>query len=290
MTAAHHFGSPWVLLLAGIFIGAFQHHLSILNHEANHFLLFRWRTLNEGVRALTAWSTGFRLDYRAQHAAHHRSLGAADDPDLPNYLHYPLSPRDFAVDVCFHLSGLAALTQFVRQSQPAPQPAAGAELVPVGDAGSESAGSAFDLELLGIAALQAVLAGAIYATTGSPWLYVLLWGLPLATVAKSLTHFRNVVEHTRTQDVGDAAMSRHRTILSGPVESFFFAPLHFNYHAEHHLYPGIPFHGLPEAHRLLAAQPGYRDAVDVERGYLHFLWRRAIRRSPALHPGPVASQ
>jgi fatty acid desaturase len=73
------------------------------------------------------------------------------------------------------------------------------------------------------------------------------------------------------------------------LEAFFFAPLHFNFHAEHHLYPGIPFDKLPEAHRLLAGQQGYREAISIERGYLRFLLRHGIRRAPVAATGSFVS-
>jgi hypothetical protein len=199
-------GNALVYLLAGLLIGALQHHLSILNHEANHFLLFRWRPLNEFVRAASAWATGFRLDYRVQHASHHRSLGAADDPDLPNYLHYPLPPRAFVADLLWHLSGLAAAAQFLRQSQPDAAAADADFLVRSGESEDAPGRPLADPDLLGVIGVQALIAGAIFFGTGSIWNYPLLWLLPLATVAKSLAHFRNVVEHTRTQDVVDAAL------------------------------------------------------------------------------------
>ena len=72
MALAHASGSVLVWIAAAVVIGALQHHLSILNHEANHFLLFRWRPLNQAARALSAWATGFRLDSREVHARHER--------------------------------------------------------------------------------------------------------------------------------------------------------------------------------------------------------------------------
>ena len=104
--------------------------------------------------------------------------------------------------------------------------------------------------------------------------YLLLWVLPLVTVAKTLTHFRNVVEHAQLRDVGDPELSRYRTVLCNPAEGFFFAPMNFNYHAEHHLYTGIPYHRLPRCHALLREHPRYLEVVEVEKGYLSFLFNK----------------
>ena len=108
--------------------------------------------------------------------------------------------------------------------------------------------------------------------------YFVLWVLPLLTIAKTLTHFRYTVEHAQLQDVGDPELSRYRTVLCNPMEAIFFAPMNFNYHAEHHFYMGIPYHKLPRCHELLASQPEYRAIVDVQKGYLHFLFRQLCRK------------
>ena len=135
-----------------------------------------------------------------------------------------------------------------------------------------------DPELKGVAIMQLVLFG-LFAVLGRWELYFLLWIVPLLTVAKSLTHFRNVVEHAQVRDVGgDPTLSRLRTILCSRFEAFFFAPMNFNYHAEHHFYMGIPYHQLPRCHELLSSQQSYLDVVEVERGYLRFLFTRLCRR------------
>ena len=39
------------------------------------------------------------------------------------------------------------------------------------------------------------------------------------------------------------------------------------YHAEHHLYPSIPFHRLGDAHTALRARLGF-----LQRGYVRWHW------------------
>ncbi len=252
----------WPVVVGGVvLIGGLQHRLSIIQHEANHYLLFTSRGLNELGGAFTAWPIGFTMRYRGVHLKHHQALGAEADPDLYNYRDYPLGPKPFALDLLLNLSGFAAATQFMRQSR--------------GDTSGSHRG--FDRGLFGVVAAQAGVAGALYAL-GRPEAYALLWLVPLVTVTKTLTHFRNVVEHVQLRDVGDPELSRYRTIHCNPVERFLFAPLGFNYHAEHHFYPAIPYHHLREAHQLLAQHPAYDQAVEVDRGYVRTLLGRAVRR------------
>ena len=245
-----------------LLIGALQHHLSIIQHEANHFLLFADRRCNEWVGALAGFAVGFTMTYRRTHLKHHQTLGDEIDPDLANYRDYPLSPGRFLVDVAKNLSGFGAVRQAMAQTL-------------LGKAPGAQDGRR-DWGVLGLAGTQAGILG-VFLLSGHPLDYLLLWLLPLITVSKTLTHFRNVVEHTQLRDVGDPELSRYRTIRCSWLEGFFFAPMNFNYHAEHHFYPGIAYHRLPEAHARMRALPEYSGAVDVQEGYLSFLLREAIR-------------
>ncbi|MFM7870218.1 MAG: fatty acid desaturase, partial [Actinomycetota bacterium] len=42
-----------------------------------------------------------------------------------------------------------------------------------------------------------------------------------------------------------------RTVLMNPIIRFLYSNM--NYHLEHHMYPAVPYHRLPELHRLIAA-------------------------------------
>jgi fatty acid desaturase len=79
---------PWavpVTLLAILLIGAGQHRLATLGHEASHYSLFRNRTLNE---LISDWFCMFPLftstqGYRLQHLAHHQYPNDPQrDPDV----------------------------------------------------------------------------------------------------------------------------------------------------------------------------------------------------------------
>jgi fatty acid desaturase len=60
------------------------------------------------------------------------------------------------------------------------------------------------------------------------------------------------------------------------------------FHAEHHLYPSLPFHALPKAHAALAPR-----LVHCERGYLavhrRFLTALAALALPANDTAPPAN-
>lgn len=98
---------PWdvpVVLLAIVLVGAGQHRLVTLTHEAGHYMLFRSRLLNEFV---SDWFCMFPMfsnthDYRLQHLAHHQFVNDPErDPDVAQMTssghryEFPMTPARF---------------------------------------------------------------------------------------------------------------------------------------------------------------------------------------------------
>ena len=251
--------TPLSFALAFILMGGWQHHLAVLHHEAVHYLLFRNRKLNEWVaRYFLGYPVGLTMGYRRIHLAHHRHLGDEGDPDLPNYAGFPARLAKLLTVAARNLSGVSVWSQAqLERSNDTPR------------------------EIAGLVATQLAVFS-LFALAGSWQLYLTLWLLPLATWTKTLTHLRNLVEHVEVP-TGPRQVSRWRTIYCGAIEGFFVAPLNFNYHAEHHLYPQVPFYNLARLHRRLIESPRYREQIDIRKGYLRFLWAHVrLRKNPAL--------
>ncbi len=103
------FGLHWlwtvpVTLVAIVLIGAGQHRLTTLAHEASHYMLFKHRLLNELASDVLCmfpmWSATHH--YRLQHLAHHQFPNDPErDPDLAQMeasghrFRFPMSPRHF---------------------------------------------------------------------------------------------------------------------------------------------------------------------------------------------------
>ncbi len=93
-----------VTILAIILVGAGQHQLTGLAHEASHHILFKNRLINDLV---SDWLCMFPLysstqHYRLQHLAHHQFVNDPDrDPDVSqlqtsgHWLNFPLAKRIF---------------------------------------------------------------------------------------------------------------------------------------------------------------------------------------------------
>jgi len=87
------------------------------------------------------------------------------------------------------------------------------------------------------------------------WLIPLIFGQPF------LRAFL-LAEHGGCPDVGNM-LENTRTTFTNPVVRFF--TWNMPYHAEHHTFPAVPFHNLPELHQYTKAH-----LQVTERGYVRF--------------------
>ncbi len=95
---------------------------------------------------------------------------------------------------------------------------------------------------------------------------LMVWLIP-CLVAAFFGNVRSWAEHMLT--VKGHPLTESRTVLSSKVFSLYNVNL--NYHAEHHLYPGMPWYNLPKLHRLL--MPEYkRVGTSIYRSYALFLF------------------
>ncbi|YAG16775.1 Fatty acid desaturase [Nostoc sp. DSM 114161] len=105
----------------------------------------------------------------------------------------------------------------------------------------------------------AVYAGAIAISIAAdqPWFF-LYWLLPLL-VGQPILRFILLAEHTGCTLDANLLTNTRTTLTLFPVR---FLMWNMPFHAEHHLYPSIPFHALPTAHQQLSShfthiEPGY---------------------------------
>jgi fatty acid desaturase len=91
-----------------------------------------------------------------------------------------------------------------------------------------------------------------------PW-FVTLWLLPLA-VGQPILRGILLAEHTGCSNDNNPLTNTRTTLTWFPLK---FMMWNMPYHAEHHLYPSIPFHALPQAHQQLQEH-----FTVVDRGYL----------------------
>lgn len=127
----------------------------------------------------------------------------------------------------------------------------------------------------------AVVASAIYTGSILPMLFV----GPLPTMYGAWVHIiTGLTQHGGlAENVLDHRLNS-RTVYMNPVLRFIY--WNMNYHIEHHMFPMVPYHALPELHRELRAyMPRPSSSIfDAYREIIPALWRQ--RKEPGWNLRP----
>ena len=240
-----HWWLPAALLLQGLFLVS----LFAAMHECVHYSAFHSRRLNEIVGWLAGLGIVFNATYYRQfHFAHHRY---AQDPARDPELIATPTPRTRAAywwratAIPYWIARFRNLVNLSRGRFD------GLDFVPR-PAHAEIVRS---MRLMALV-LAALALGSLALRTD-----VLLWTwlVPLV-LGQPFLRLYLLSEHTGCSEDDDGLANTRTTVSVWPVR---FLMWNLPYHAEHHLYPSIPFHHLPETHRLL--RPHLRF---VARGYV----------------------
>ena len=233
MVVAHQIGRAWAYLLAIAVIGARQHALLLLAHDATHYLVSRKKWLNDLLsNALVAYPFLWTTEgYRWWHFLHHRYVGTLEDVELQlkaktaaHLWSLPLKVRVLIVD------GLATLVvgwlslPFVAFFVFPPRQ---------------------KWRLIPMLAFQ-VIALVIAGVTGTLWA-IGLWYVSASTSMLIVFKIRQWTEHVGTDDTQRITASR--------LWRFWILPHNTWMHWEHHRWPFIPFHNLSRARRLETSVP-----------------------------------
>ena len=234
----------WLLIPAMIMHGFGLVTMFAAMHECVHRTAFDSRKLND----IFGWIAGALCCYnftyyRKYHTLHHRHT---QDPELDPELETP-KPKSLGGYI-YHLSGIGfwflkpkeLLIAIVGRSRYVPQQAKKAVAI--------SAACQLGLYL-------ALLVGSFVLQTN---VVLLLWFLPLV-LAQPLLRAILIVEHTGCSHDENGLTNTRTTLTTWPIR---FLMWNMPFHAEHHLYPSIPFFRLPDAHvtvkeRLEHLSPGY---------------------------------
>lgn len=243
-----------VMAISVMVMGCLQLRLFVLHHEAAHRLLFSRKRVNDliGINLLgwLAFGTGAH-SYRRVHVRHHRDEFGPEEPDFLLYSFYPITHRSLARKLRRDAFGVSAW----RILKPL--------LVGIAKPGRRSTNS-----------LRFYLGQAIvfvpFALTGHPWLYLLLWGLPYATVYQVLNRLRAIAEHGGMTRSSDRRVTTHHVRQSW-INRCWLVPYQVGHHIAHHVDSGIPFRNLPKLTQALT-EAGYITEQITWSGYRP-LWR-----------------
>jgi fatty acid desaturase len=247
---------PLVFAAVAIVLGGRQLALAVLMHEAAHGTLFRGRWLNERLAdwlcARPVWSDAAR--YRRHHLQHHGHTGTERDPDLGLALARPMTRGSLARKIARDLSGATGVRRVIGLLL------IDAELLAYDISGAVHRAPrrplahharALARNLWRPLATNALIFGALWLA-GCPWVF-LAWMVAYLSPFSLFIRVRSLAEHA-CMDRGPDPLRNTRTLRAGVLARITVAPLHVNYHLEHHLLPTVPWFRLPALGQLLAAQ------------------------------------
>jgi len=243
IAAAH--GTLW-LWPAMLFQGVVLIFLFAPLHESIHGTAFKSRRLNQAVARVAGFLLLLPADYfRLFHFAHHRYTQDPErDPEL-------ITPKPKTLGQwAWHVSGApywlgngkAMLQHALGQAD--------ADFIP------EPQKAVIVREARWHLLIYALLAAASVAA-GSDALLI-YWVVP-ALLGQPFLRLYLLAEHTLCPLVPDMYANTRTTFTNRALR---FLCWNMCFHVEHHAYPGLPFHALPNAHEVLAPRlkvtaPGY---------------------------------
>jgi fatty acid desaturase len=222
----------FVACIAAYFmISKAQLSLLLSGHEAIHYSLFRNKRLNDLVGAWLCFApmgVGYNVA-RAAHLDHHRYLLTEQDAKLDHQIENP-TRRRLTVRLLGPLFGLYLWKGLLRI---------------VGLSWTSRAKPTFLVSASGRRADLAsiVVSGLVMfaSLTLLDWrLYPFFWLAPLFTVAAFFHNIKGLLDHVQLPGEPDDLLYSYRVTLLDRL----FLPTQQARHAEHHLYPHVPYHRL----------------------------------------------
>lgn len=258
------------IIIALFIIGGKQLGCAIIMHDASHYSLFKSRKLNDIIgNFFGAYPIFNNIEqYRPYHFQHHIATGTSDDPDINLVKGYPAKLAGMIRKLVRDLTGLTGIkadagllamhTGFIKYNlgnivEKIPEEQRTWKVI-FRNAFYNLRGPVFSNTVLFL----------ILLTFGKPWLYLLWIGANLTTFNFCL-RIRSIAEHSVVEDTHDPYKNT-RTTYANFIERILFAPLHVNYHLEHHFLQNMPSYNSPELHKILMERGFYEHGL-LKHGY-----------------------
>jgi len=225
-------------------------------HESVHYTAFKSRRIADVVGFVAGAGIGWNAPYYKHfHLAHHRWCQDPErDPELS--VPVPTGWGSFLVRLSgwTHWRGRLRDAWALARGDYRERP-----WVPEGARAEVTASMRLQLALYAALALGSVL----LESTALLW----LWVIPVFLAQPALRAWL-VCEHTLCTDDANPLTNTRTTLVPAAMRLLMW---NMPFHAEHHMYPQIPFHRLPEAHALIGPKLAH-----VDRGYAGTL-RRIVK-------------
>lgn len=256
------FWNPLLYVLAVMLIGARQHALLILGHDASHYRILPTRWQNDlFANVFMMWPTFASVEgFRKFHGTHHQYTNLPDDGnrhiwythdaagELAPDWQFPKTRTGLALVLLRRAAFFTGLFWIVRGL-------VGSTLIP-SPPWMRAARFGFYASVAGL------------LTYLELWSALLLyWIVPFCTWHIAAQYIRLICEHSAVEsDEEEYAITR--TTIPTWLERIFILPCNVGYHLEHHWYPSVPFYRLPALHQALMERQGFREHAVVRRSVL----------------------
>ena len=270
----------FTIIVALFIIGGKQLGCAIIMHDTGHNALFKSKRLNY---FFGNWFGAYPIfmdmpAYGKYHLEHHLHVGLEEDPDTNLAKGYPAAPKSMLRKILRDLFGITGIKGFFGLMAMHAGYIAfelGGRVVRINeDKGVVEHFKMFVKNALGPFTANFIIFGILFAL-GKPLLYLLWIGAFLSTFYFCI-RIRSITEHSMVPDVRNPALNT-RSTEANFIEKLLFAPLHVNYHMEHHLMMSVPSYHLPKMHKILVEKDFFKNALSAQSYWEVF--KTAIKRT-----------
>ena len=256
-----------------VFIGARQHALLILGHDASHYRYLRTRWQNDLFGNLfLMWPTFASVEgFRKFHGTHHQYTNLANDGNRDLW-HTHNAEGELEPEWVFPKTRLGLALMLLRRAAFV----TGISWILRGLVGSSFIPSP---RWMVAARLAFYVSAACLLTLFDAWPgLVWYWLVPFCTWHIAAQYIRLICEHSAVEaEEGEYRVTR--TTIPTWLESIFILPRNVGFHLEHHWYPSVPFYRLPELHQFLMLREGFQANAVVKRSVFASLGECIKRQS-----------
>lgn len=263
-----NFFNPFTVLLAIMLIGARQHGLSAVAHDAVHYRICKNKKLNDFISNILIY---FPLlsslqKYRTSHMLHHIKPNSEEDPDFINKkdnpeFKFPQTKINFLKNVFKYIFGVHHVATFFSLNKTWKQKLKyffkGFTVVrPLDHVNHKESHT----ELYSSIAFNIILL-TFFIVTGNGWYYLLFWVCPCFLYIPFIFRIRAICEHF---GITKNNIDHSRTMYPNWFDRIFFG-LNWNlsYHLDHHLFPSVPSYNVKKLHQKLLLNKDYRDNAQI---------------------------